>query len=342
MKPIPLNNPANPWSAQEIEYFGEAPEVALSVYEDTTREILAENDSPDVGFRWSMNPYRGCFHGCAYCYARPTHEYLGFGSGTDFERKIVVKPQAAALLRAAFERRSWRGELVMLSGNTDCYQPLEARYRLTRACLEVFAEYRNPVHVITKSPLVERDLDLLQELASVQAASVSISIPFWNEDHARALEPYVTTPQRRMVTVRRLSEAGIAVTVNVAPLVPGLNDREMPSVLEAAAAAGARSAALVFLRLPGNVKTVFTERLREQLPLTAEKVLTRTREMRGGKLYESRFGARMSAEGEYARAIRALFDKTAERLGLCSGEPRAGEATPFRRPSEAPRQLRLF
>src|SRR5438128_5847799 len=190
----PVSNPPNPWLTAEVEYLEYAPEAKLEVYEDDTREILAHNDSPDVGFSWSVNPYRGCFHACLYCYARPSHEYLGLGAGTDFERKITVKPDAPRLLREAFERRSWQGELVVFSGVTDCYQPLEASYRLTRGCLEVCAEYRNPVGIITKSPLLERDLDVLQALATVADVGVTVSLPLWDRPHAHAVEPPVASP----------------------------------------------------------------------------------------------------------------------------------------------------
>lgn len=277
------------------------------------------------------------------CYARPTHEYLSFGAGTDFERKIVVKPNAPSLLRAAFEKRSWKGELIMLSGNTDCYQPLENTYRLTRGLLEVCAEYRNPVHIITKSPLIERDIDVLQKLAAEASVGVSISIPFWTEATARALEPFVTTPARRMKTVERLSQAGIPVTVNIAPLVLGFGDRDVPKILEAAAAAGAQGAALIPLRLPGSVKEVFSERLRAAFPLSAEKVLKRTREMRGGKLYDAEFGRRMRGEGEFFETVRRMFDATCQRLGL-NQEPMRGplRTGTFRRPTDKNGQLRLF
>src|SRR5436309_2514871 len=180
----PISNPPNPWLSSETEYFEEIPAAKLEVYEDHSRSILASNDSPDVGFKYSVNPYRGCFHSCAYCYARPTHEYLGLGAGTDFDRKITVKPDAAKLLRAAFEKKSWKGELIVFSGVTDCYQPLEASYRLTRACLEVCAEYRNPVGIITKAPLIERDLDVLVALSKVASLSVTLSVPLWDPEHA--------------------------------------------------------------------------------------------------------------------------------------------------------------
>jgi DNA repair photolyase len=277
------------------------------------------------------------------CYARPSHEYLGFGAGTDFERRIVVKPRAAELLRQAFDAPSWKGELIVVSGNTDCYQPLEASYGLTRACLEVMAEYRNAAHIITKSPLVERDIDVLLRLRDAAHAGVSVSIPFWDEANARAIEPYVATPQRRMLAVRRLSSAGIHVTVNVAPVIPGLNDQDIGAILEAAAEAGARSAAFILVRLPGSVKEVFTERLREALPLRADKVLARTREVRGGKLNDPRFHSRMTGSGEYADAVRQLFETTARRLGLDTGcEGREAPQSTFRRPTDRGGQLRLF
>ena len=356
MRPLPLRNPPNRWHRQSVEFEADAdaplPELELTVFEDDTRKILSDNDSPDLGFRYSVNPYRGCLHGCSYCYARPSHEYLGFGAGADFERKIVVKLHAAELLREAFEKKSWVGELILFSGNTDCYQPLESKYALTRGCLAVCLEYRNPLHVITKSALVERDADLLAELAGLGAASVTLTIPFWDPAVARAIEPLVPTPQRRMETVRRLSERGIPVSVNIAPLIPGLSDRDIVHVLEAAKDAGAVGAAMIPLRLPGSVEPVFVERLREQFPLSAEKVLSRVREMRGGKLNDPRFGSRMQGEGPYIDAVRLLFDQTARRLGLKAREmaaqnginderPVRGETT-FRRPTDKGGQLRLF
>jgi DNA repair photolyase len=333
-----VSNPPNPWLSSEVEYFSEHPEAKLEVYEDHTRAILAKNDSPDVGFTYSVNPYRGCMHACAYCYARPGHEYLSFGAGTDFDRKIVVKPHAPALLRAAFNKKSWQGDVVMFSGVTDCYQPLEASYKVTRGCLEVCAEYKNPVGIITKAPLIERDLDVLEKLAKVTKLGVTISIPLWDADKARALEPYVATPQRRVKTIARLAEAGIDVGVNVAPMIPGLGDEDIAETLEAAAAAGARRAGFVFLRLPGPVRQVFEERLRERLPLRAEKVLSRVREARGGKMYDSRFFARQRGEGPYAESAKALFDASCRRLGLNALPPQEEKLT-FERPLV---QLRLF
>src|SRR3569623_2463686 len=234
MRPVPIANPPIPWATCSVVYLEGAPEMKLEIYEDAARSILAKNDSPDVGFDYSVNPYRGCVHACAYCYARPGHEYLSFGAGTDFDRKIMVKMRAAELLREAVRKKSWKKELVVFSGGTDCYQPLEASYRLTRACLEVCADFGNPVGSITKAPLIERDLDVLQRLAGVTSVHVTVSVPFWDEEKARAVEPYVATPARRMRTVKRLADAGIPVGVNVAPIIPGLNDEEIPRVLPAA------------------------------------------------------------------------------------------------------------
>ena len=316
MKPVALSNPPNPWASTDVVYLEGAPEVRLTVYEDHSRTILAKNDSPDVGFSYSVNPYRGCFHGCAYCYARPSHEYLGLGAGTDFDRKIVVKPDAPALLRKAFGKKSWRKETVVFSGVTDCYQPLEASYRLTRGCLEVCVEHGNPAGIITKSALIERDIDVLIALATAASVHVTISIPIWDVEKARAIEPYVATPLRRLHIIEKLAAAGLSVGVNVAPIIPGLNDQDIPRVLTAAREAGAQSAGFVLLRLPGSVKDVFTERLRAHLPLQAERVLHRIRETRGGELYDSRFGVRGRGEGTYALAIKTLFAATAARLGL--------------------------
>jgi DNA repair photolyase len=340
----PVSNPPNPWISSQIEYLDEVPEARLEVYEDHTKSVVAENDSPDIGFRYSVNPYRGCYHACSYCYARPGHEYLSFGAGTDFERKIVVKPRAPELLREAFEKKSWQGELVMFSGVTDCYQPLEASLRLTRGCLEVCKEYRNPVGIITKAPLIERDLDVLARLHEVASVHVMMSIPFWNAEHARAIEPHVATPQRRVKSVRRLAEAGIPVGVMVAPLIPGLSDEDLVNVLEAAADAGARSAGTVFLRLPGSVKQVFEERVREAMPLRADKILRKVREARGGKMYDSRAFVRQRGEGPYAEFALQLFDATCRRLGLNSDDDERYAPRPdtFRRPPKAGDQLKLL
>ena len=319
MRPVPISNPPNPWSTTEVEYLEGAPEVKLEVFEDQTRQILAKNNSPDVGFTFSVNPYRGCFHACAYCYARPSHEYLSLGAGTDFDRKIVVKLRAAELLRAAFAKKSWRKETVVFSGVTDCYQPLEASYRLTRACLQVCVEHANPAAIITKSALIERDVDVLVDLARVASAFVTVSIPFWDPERARAIEPYVATPARRLRVIETLARAGLDVGVNVAPIIPGLNDQDIPKILAAARDAGATRAGCVLVRLPGSVKQVFEQRLRHALPLVADRVLHRIRETRGGRLYDPRYSVRGRGEGTYAEAIKSLFDTTAARLGYERG-----------------------
>ncbi len=337
MKPRPVSNPPNPWDASTVDWLGEPPPALPQVYADASREILSRNDSPDIPFTWSVNPYRGCAHACAYCYARPTHEYLGFGAGTDFDTRIVAKLLAPALLRRAFERPSWTGEPVAFSGNTDAWQPVEASLRLTRGCLEVCAAYRNPVLVTTKAPLVERDLDLLGELAAHCAARVSVSLPFLDAGNARALEPWAASPARRLETIRRLASAGIPVGVNVAPVIPGLNDEEIPRVLAAAREAGATRAHWLLLRLPGPVKEVFEERLRAAIPGRAGRVLHRIRETRDGKLYDARFRVRGRGEGALARSIGSLFDTAASRLGFVPGPPPG--PSPFRRPRA---QLGLF
>lgn len=341
LRPILLANPRNPWEKSAVELDpSEAPKTGLVLYEDQTRSIVSENDSPDLQFRFSLNPYRGCAHGCAYCYARPSHEFLGFGSGSDFERRIVVKPRAAELLRERFEQSSWKGDLLVMSGNTDCYQPIEARLGLTRKCLAVCAEYRNPVHIITKSALVLRDLDHLGQLGQTASVGVSISIPFWEEKTARAFEPYAPPPRRRVEVIRELSRAGVRVVVHVAPLIPGLSDRDLIPILEASREAGAVAAVSIDLRLPGSVGEVFEARLRAHAPLRAEKVLALTREMRGGKLNDPRFFSRMRGQGAYARALAGVFGATCRRLGFGPfPEPKLGT---FRRPRDPGGQLRLF
>jgi DNA repair photolyase len=340
MRPRPIANPPNPWSSTAIEYLEEIPKARVELYDDATTSILAKNDSPDLGFRFSVNPYRGCNHGCAYCYARPSHEYLSWGAGTDFDTKLLVKRDAPALLRAAFQKPSWKGELVMFSGVTDCYQPIEASLQLTRACLEVCAEYRNPVSIVTKGVLIERDLDVLAKLHREASVSVAISVPIWDETLARAIEPGVATPKRRIAAVRALASAGIPVGVMVAPIIPGVSDEGLAYVLEAAREAGATFAGYVLLRLPSAVKDVFTQRIQEALPLRAEKILHRVRETRNGKLYDARYGIRGRGEGPYAEAIAAAFEATTRRLGFNQARPEVPDT--FRRPYRPEPQLSLF
>lgn len=340
LRRLPLQNPVNGYERAHIEYEpGEAPATGLEIYEDNTRAILSTNDSPDIAFTYSVNPYRGCAHGCSYCYARPSHEYLGFGSGTDFERRIVIKPRAGELLREAFDKPSWKGELLVFSGITDCYQPVEARFELTRRCLEVCRDYRNPVHIITKSTLVERDIDVLTELHARASATVSVSVTFWDPEVARVIEPYVPTPRRRIETIRRLSEAGLPVVVHVAPVIVGLSDKDMLPILQAAREAGATSAMMMPVRLPGSVAEVFTTRLREAFPLRAERVLSHIREMRGGRLNDPRFGSRQQGQGKYVEALHQSFAAACRRLGYVDmPEPRGST---FQRPAGGG-QLGLF
>ncbi|MEM9114505.1 MAG: PA0069 family radical SAM protein [Myxococcota bacterium] len=332
-------NPRNRFATEQLEYEEvEGPSALVEVARDSSRSILSRNDSPDLGFKWSVNPYRGCFHGCAYCYARPSHEYLGLGAGTDFERKLTIKPEAPALLRAAFDRPSWKGQLVLFSGVTDCYQPLEAEHELTRGCLEVCAEYRNPVGIVTKSTLVTRDIDLLCRLRDEASVTVSMSIPVFETDRARAVEPYVPSPVRRLKVIERLAEAGIEVCLNVAPVIPGLSEHGLEGLLRTAADAGAARAWYTLLRLPGAVAPVFEGALRERLPLTADKTLARIREARGGRINDPRFHTRMTGEGAYARTFALLFERLLEKHGLTRREV-FEMPNSFRRPTP---QLSLF
>jgi DNA repair photolyase len=341
VRPPLVSNPPNPWLTAEVEWLEPRP-ARLEVYQDTAREILSRNDSPDIGFTWGVNPYRGCLHACAYCYARRYHEYLGFGAGTDFDTRITVKPDAPALLRRAFDRPSWKGETVAFAGATDAWQPLEAAWRLTRGCLEVCAEYRNPVCIVTKAALVERDIDLLQRLRAEARVSIAISIPWLDETVARRLEPLAPSPARRLRVLERLAAAGLSPSVLVAPVVPGLDD-ELPRVLAAARHAGAAKAGFQILHLPGPVAPVFEERLRAALPEMADRVLHLVREIHGGRLADPRFGARYRGEGAYAETIAGVFRVACARLGLRTASPSEAAASPgtFRRPDRRP-QLSLF
>jgi DNA repair photolyase len=308
------------------------------VHEEQAKSALSENKSPDVGFRWSVNPYRGCFHGCAYCYARPTHPYLGFGAGTDFERQIVVKVNIVERLREALSRRSWKRELIAFSGNTDCYQPIEAHYQLTRGCLEVAAQHATPVSIITKGKLVRRDLDILLDLQRTAGCRVALSIPFARDELARAIEPYASPPSKRFETIRILSDAGIDTAVAVAPIIPGLNDEQVPEILKRAREAGATSAFKIMLRLPHEVGPIFEARLEEVLPLRRAKVMNAIRDARGGASSDTRFGSRMVGQGPRWSLIEQLFASHCERLGL---DHLSGEAPPVPPPREAPKGPQL-
>ncbi|TWT45206.1 Radical SAM superfamily protein [Phycisphaerae bacterium RAS1] len=335
----PISNPKNAYLSEHREWLGPPPAVEVRVYEESARSILSENDSPDIPFRWSINPYRGCQHACAYCYARPTHEYLGLGAGTDFDSRITVKTNAADVLARELSRSSWRREPIVFSGVTDCYQPLEAVYQVTRRCLEVCHDFRTPVGIVTKSYLVVRDVELLARMAAASGARVYVSIAFADDARARLIDRGAPPPSRRFEALKRLADAGVPVGVMVAPLIPGLNDRDVPAVLEQAAACGAQVATYTAVRLPGTVREVFLERLREALPDAAARVEARVRDMRGGRLNDSRFGCRMNGQGVYWESVARLFEVTATRLGLNAGQ-RWRKASPAVRP--AVRQLPLF
>ena len=288
---------------------------------DSARSIIATNDSPDVGFSASINPYRGCEHGCVYCYARPTHEFLGFSAGLDFESKILVKEDAPRLLRDELASPRWKPQVLALSGVTDPYQPVEARLQLTRRCLEVLAEFRNPVVIITKNHRVTRDVDLLGALAGHRAAAVVVSITTLDPALAAALEPRTSVPSRRLAAIEALARAGIPAGVNVAPVIPGLTDHEMPAILKAAREAGAQFAGHTVLRLPYGVKDLFRQWLEQHFPDRAKKVLHRVEEVRGGRLNDPRFGSRMTGEGVYAEQVAALFDHARRKAGLAESSP---------------------
>lgn len=326
-----IANPPNPFERHHRELLEPAGRVEVELYADDSREILSRNDSPDLPFRWSVNPYRGCFHACAYCYARPTHEYWGFGAGTDFESKIVVKEDAPRLLRHHFEKSAWRGELILFSGNTDCYQPIEAEYGLTRACLQVCAEYRNPVGIITKGALILRDLDVLMQLRREAWLMVYFSIPFASDEIARKVEPQAPSTTKRFSTMKALSDAGIATGISIAPIIPGLNDDMIAELLHRAHEAGARTATSSLLRLSGNVEPVFLDRMGQAFPERIGKITSRLREVRAGGLTEKRFFRRQVGQGNYWEMIEQLFALSKRRAGFSDDDAMDIPRT-FRRP----------
>jgi len=341
--PRPVSNPPNPWASRHVEWLGEPPTARLEVFEEDAKSIITENDSPDVPFRFGANPYRGCQHGCAYCYARTTHEYIDLGAGTDFETKIVVKRNAPEVLRRELARGRLRGEGLAFSGVTDCYQPLEASYELTRRCLEVCAEFRVPLGIITRGNLVRRDAELLARIARQTHASVNVSIPVLDPVHCRALEPLAPLPEARFETLRVLHEAGVPVGVAIAPVIPGLSEASVVQILERAAEAGASSAFMILLRLTQGVARVFHERLEEVLPERAARVrnaLAETRDAQGGERWE--FGSRMRGGGARWHVVEQLFENACRRLGLEHGEEsflRARQAVRGTAPKECQGEL---
>lgn len=283
---------------------------------DHSQTAIAYNDSPDIGFNASLNPYRGCEHGCIYCYARPTHEFLGFSSGPDFESKIMVKQNAPELLRRELSSPKWQPQTIVMSGVTDCYQPVERKLKLTHRCLEVLLEFRNPVALITKNFLVTRDLDVLSELAKYQCASVCLSVTTLDNDLRKVMEPRTSPPSARLAAIRKLAEAKIPVSVNVAPIIPGLTDHEMPKILQAARDAGATSAGFTVVRLPYANAPLFEQWLQTHFPDRKEKVLNRLKAMRGGKLYDAQWGKRFSGEGIFAQQIAQMFEVARRKAGF--------------------------
>lgn len=315
------------------------PGVPTRYYADSSRSILVRNDSPDIPFTFSLNPYRGCEHGCIYCYARPSHEYLGFSAGIDFETKIMVKPDAPGLLARALGAKGWTPQTVTLSGNTDPYQPVERTLGLTRKCLEVFLEFRNPVSIITKNALVLRDIDILGAMARLDLIHVMLSITSLDGELIRIMEPRTSSPPLRLQAIENLAQNGIPVGVNIAPVIPGLTDQEIPSILEAASARGAGGASYILVRLPGSVESLFVDWLERALPEKRSRVLNRIRETRSGNLSDPRFHTRQKGEGKIAAALQSLFTLSAARAGIRGHWPELSTAH-FRRIS--PGQQELF
>lgn len=325
------SNPQNPFVQEARELLEQAAPVAPEIYEEKVQTILSKNNSPDLPFRWSLNPYRGCFHACAYCYARPSHEYWGFGSGTDFESKLVVKINAPAKLRESFHKRSWQGELIVFSGNTDPYQPLEATYQLTRSCLQICAEFHNPVGIISKSALLARDIDVFQELRDKSWIRVFLSIPFASDDIARKVEPQAPSITKRFETLEKLAKAGISTAVSIAPVIPGLNEHDIPQILSRARDAGAQHATYILLRLNDNVEQVFIERMTHHFPDRIHKILSRLKEVREGKVGERTSFKRHVGEGKTWDVIAQLFDTAYRKYGF-QNIPDTPILSTFRRP----------
>ncbi len=317
--------------------------IATEYFDDDANSIVSENQSPDIDFRFSLNPYRGCAHGCSYCYARPTHEYLGLNAGIDFESKIFVKRQAASLFRKWLGRKKWGDQVepVMLSGVTDCYQPCEREFRLTRKCLKVALEHRQPMRITTKNSLVTRDLDLLKKMAALNLIVVTISIGTLDQNLVRIMEPRSSSPRARLDAIQQLASAGVPVKVLVAPIIPGLNDAQIPSILNTVAEHGASRAGYVMLRLPLSVEPVFIDWLDSHMPDAKEKILGRVRSLRGGKLYNSDFSQRMQGTGIWADQIKALFQLNLRTAGLKSGTPQL-DCRQFCAPEVTNGQGRLF
>lgn len=336
------SNPDQRFAEIQIEYDeGEEPaKIRTKFYRDHSSSVISRNKSPDLPFEASVNPYRGCEHGCAYCYARPTHEYLGYSAGVDFESRIMVKLDAPALLRMEFARRGYKPEKLSLSGVTDCYQPVEKKLRITRGILEVLAECRNPTTIVTKNHLVTRDIDLLAELAKHHAVAVMVSITSLDAQLARKLEPRASAPRQRLEAIRLLVQAGIPAGVMTAPIIPGLNDSEIPAILDAAGKAGAMFAGYTVVRLPFSVKEIFASWLKQHFPDRRDKILGRIEETQGRTLSHPDFGRRLRGQGVWADQIAAMFKVAVRRAGIPQKRAELSAAA-FRRPVDLGGQLEL-
>ncbi|KAA5541428.1 PA0069 family radical SAM protein [Roseiconus nitratireducens] len=323
------------------EHLGALGHRKIEYIADSSKSIVAENRSPDIPFRYSVNPYRGCAHGCAYCYARPSHEFLGLSAGLDFETKIIVKHDAPRLFSDFLARPSWVPEPINFSGVTDCYQPAEREFRLTRGCLEVAAECRQPISIVTKNALIVRDLPILSRMAQEGLVHVYVSITTLDPELARDMEPRTSIPSARLRAIEMLSDAGVGVGVMAAPIIPGLNDSELPGILRAARNAGASTAGYVLLRLPLSVEPVFAEWLKRTRPELVERVLGRVSATRDGRLNDSQWGRRMVGDGEIAEQIRSLFRVFQRQLGLDTALP-PHRCDLFQPPKSRSGQMRLF
>ncbi|HKI79248.1 MAG TPA: PA0069 family radical SAM protein [Ignavibacteriaceae bacterium] len=343
-------NPANRFEKLHVEEtedlhdarkYEEEPEqkVETVFYKDHSKSAIAKNSSPDIPFDYSFNPYRGCEHGCVYCYARPTHEYLGFSSGIDFETKIMVKDNGPELLKREFEKKSYVPKFIIFSGDTDCYQPIERKLKITREALKVCLEYRNPVSILTKNSLILRDIDILSEMAKLGIIATSLSITTLDKQLVSKLEPRTSTPEKKLEAIQKLSKAGIPVGVNIAPVIPGLNDNEIPEILKKASNNGAEFAFYILLRLPLSIKELFIDWLEKEFPDRKEKILNKIKEMRDGKLNNSEFGKRFKGNGEQANTIKELFYINCRKYNLNERDINLTTSL-FRRPQSS--QLEMF
>jgi len=342
-----VSNPTHRFASIEVErdpeFVPDEDHVPIGTrtkfWDDQSRSIISRNDSPDIPFQASLNPYRGCEHGCSYCYARPTHEYLGHSAGLDFESQIFAKKHAPELLRREMSKKSWEPQVLAMSGVTDCYQPIERKLEITRDCLKVLLEFGNPVRIITKNQLITRDRDLLARMAEKNLVHAHLSITTLDPELSRIMEPRAASPEVRLKTVEKLSQAGIPVTVMASPMIPGLNDHELPEILRRAAQAGACGGGFIPVRLPGAVANVFVDWLEHNFPLRKEKILARICELRGGRLNDANFHTRFTGFGKAADNLQRLYEMGMKRAGL-TGDSQPLTLKHFRRPG--PRQMGLF